>query len=118
MASNQAAEDVAPYIFLGMTAVTGLVDAVSFLSLGRVFTANMTGNVVLLGFATARAIRAVHHAVVDGPRVVSCRRGDRRADHGESGQRFAFPLRFTGVPAGGRRAGRRVVVRDWMTKAM
>src|SRR2546430_13486697 len=38
---------------LGMTVVTGLVDAVSFLSLGRVFTANMTGNVVILGFATA-----------------------------------------------------------------
>jgi uncharacterized membrane protein YoaK (UPF0700 family) len=37
-----------------MTAVTGLVDAVSFLSLGRVFTANMTGNVVILAFATAR----------------------------------------------------------------
>jgi uncharacterized membrane protein YoaK (UPF0700 family) len=34
-----------------MTAVTGMVDAVSFLALGRVFTANMTGNVVLLGFA-------------------------------------------------------------------
>jgi len=33
--------------------VTGLVDAVSFLSLGRVFTANMTGNIVLLAFATA-----------------------------------------------------------------
>jgi uncharacterized membrane protein YoaK (UPF0700 family) len=33
--------------------VTGLVDAVSFLSLGRVFTANMTGNVVFLGFALA-----------------------------------------------------------------
>jgi len=48
-------EKVAPYVFLGMTAVTGLVDAVSFLSLGRVFTANMTGNVALLGFATARA---------------------------------------------------------------
>lgn len=55
MASNQAAEKIAPYVFLGMTAVTGLVDAVSFLSLGRVFTANMTGNVVLLAFATARA---------------------------------------------------------------
>src|SRR6267142_3585066 len=54
MASNQAAEKIAPYVFLGMTAVTGLVDAVSFLSLGRVFTANMTGNVVLLAFATAR----------------------------------------------------------------
>jgi len=38
---------------LGLTVVTGLVDAVSFLSLGRVFTANMTGNVVVLGFATA-----------------------------------------------------------------
>jgi Protein of unknown function (DUF1275) len=36
-----------------MTAVTGLVDAVSFLSLGRVFTGNMTGNIVLLAFATA-----------------------------------------------------------------
>jgi uncharacterized membrane protein YoaK (UPF0700 family) len=54
MASNQAAENTSPYVFLGMTTVTGLVDAVSFLSLGRVFTANMTGNVVLLGFATAR----------------------------------------------------------------
>ena len=29
------------------------MDAVSFLSLGRVFTANMTGNIVLLAFATA-----------------------------------------------------------------
>jgi len=38
---------------LGMTFVTGLVDAVSFLSLGHIFTANMTGNVVLLGVATA-----------------------------------------------------------------
>jgi len=53
LASNQAAEAIAPYVFLGMTAVTGLVDAVSYLSLGRVFTANMTGNVVLLAFATA-----------------------------------------------------------------
>ena len=31
----------------------GLVDAVSNLGLGRVFTANMTGNVVLLGFGIA-----------------------------------------------------------------
>jgi uncharacterized membrane protein YoaK (UPF0700 family) len=36
-----------------MTAVTGIVDAVSYLALGHVFTANMTGNVVLLGFALA-----------------------------------------------------------------
>ena len=36
---------------LALTASTGLVDAVSLLGLGRVFTANMTGNVVLLGVA-------------------------------------------------------------------
>ena len=35
--------------------MTGIVDAVSFLGLGHVFTANMTGNVVLLGFAVAGA---------------------------------------------------------------
>jgi uncharacterized membrane protein YoaK (UPF0700 family) len=35
--------------------VTGLVDAVSILSLGRVFVANMTGNVVFVGFALAGA---------------------------------------------------------------
>src|SRR6201982_2721363 len=54
MASSPNTEKVIPYALLGMTAVTGLVDAVSFLSLGRVFTANMTGNVVLLAFAIAR----------------------------------------------------------------
>ncbi|MEZ4588491.1 MAG: YoaK family protein [Gemmatimonadales bacterium] len=42
---------VAPLLVL--TAATGLVDAVSVLGLGRVFTANMTGNVVFLGFALA-----------------------------------------------------------------
>src|SRR6267143_826847 len=53
MASSPTTEKLIPYALLGMTAVTGLVDAVSFLSLGRVFTANMTGNIVLLAFATA-----------------------------------------------------------------
>src|ERR1700722_975319 len=38
---------------LTLTAVTGLVDAVSYLRLGRVFVANMTGNVVFLGFSVA-----------------------------------------------------------------
>ncbi len=38
-----------------LTLTTGLVDAVSYLGLGHVFTANMTGNVVLLGFAIAGA---------------------------------------------------------------
>jgi uncharacterized membrane protein YoaK (UPF0700 family) len=38
-----------------MTLVTGLVDAFSYLLLGHVFVANMTGNVVLLGFALVGA---------------------------------------------------------------
>jgi uncharacterized membrane protein YoaK (UPF0700 family) len=38
---------------LALTFTTGMVDAVSYLGLGRVFTANMTGNVVLLGFGLA-----------------------------------------------------------------
>src|ERR1700675_1460362 len=53
MANSPATEKVIPYALLGMTAVTGLVDAVSFLPLGHVFTANMTGNIVFLAFATA-----------------------------------------------------------------
>lgn len=44
-----------PLALLTLTGVTGVIDAVSFLGLGRVFTANMTGNVVLLGFAVAGA---------------------------------------------------------------
>jgi uncharacterized membrane protein YoaK (UPF0700 family) len=38
-----------------LTLVTGLVDAACYLGLGRVFTANQTGNVVLLAFGAARA---------------------------------------------------------------
>ncbi len=42
-------------VLLALTVVTGVVDAVSFLFLGRVFVANMTGNVVFIGFAAAGA---------------------------------------------------------------
>jgi len=38
---------------LALTFTTGLVDAASYLGLGHVFTANMTGNIVLLGFGIA-----------------------------------------------------------------
>src|SRR5579859_3967294 len=54
MKNGSTTEKTMIYVLLGMTVVTGLVDAVSFLSLGRVFTANMTGNVVILAFAMAR----------------------------------------------------------------
>jgi uncharacterized membrane protein YoaK (UPF0700 family) len=42
-------------VLLILTLVTGLVDATTYLGLGRVFAANMTGNIVLLGFALAGA---------------------------------------------------------------
>ena len=48
-----SADEILPFALLGMTAVTGIVDAVSFLALGHVFTANMTGNIVFLGFSIA-----------------------------------------------------------------
>jgi uncharacterized membrane protein YoaK (UPF0700 family) len=38
-----------------LTLVTGVVDALAYLRLGHVFVANMTGNVVFLGFAAAGA---------------------------------------------------------------
>jgi len=44
-----------PAILVALTVVTGMVDAVSYLALGHVFVANMTGNVVFLGFALAGA---------------------------------------------------------------
>ncbi len=44
-----------PPLLLALTVVTGLVDAFSYLVLGHVFVANMTGNVVFLAFALAGA---------------------------------------------------------------
>lgn len=44
-----------PILMLVLTVVTGLVDAFSYLALGHVFVANMTGNVVFSGFAIAGA---------------------------------------------------------------
>jgi uncharacterized membrane protein YoaK (UPF0700 family) len=40
-----------PLLLVMLTVVTGIVDAVSYLRLGNVFVANMTGNVVFVGFA-------------------------------------------------------------------
>jgi len=63
--SVSAGHPITPAILLVMTFVTGIVDAVSYLALGHVFTANMTGNVLLLGFAVAgaRGLSAVRSLV-------------------------------------------------------
>jgi uncharacterized membrane protein YoaK (UPF0700 family) len=42
-------------LLLLLTCVSGLVDAASYLRLGHVFVANMTGNIVFIGFALAGA---------------------------------------------------------------
>ncbi len=76
-----------PFVLLALTIVTGIVDAVSFLALGHVFTANMTGNVILLAFATAGlpgvsvarssvALAAFFVGAVIGGRVVAKPTGD------------------------------------------
>lgn len=46
---------VLPGLLIVATVVTGVVDSVSYLGLHHVFVANMTGNVVFLGFALAGA---------------------------------------------------------------
>ena len=45
-----------PALLVALTVVTGLVDAVSYVAVGHVFVANMTGNVVFLGSAIAAAV--------------------------------------------------------------
>jgi uncharacterized membrane protein YoaK (UPF0700 family) len=49
------ADRALPPLMVLLTIVTGIVDAVAYLTLGRVFVANMTGNVVFLGFSAAGA---------------------------------------------------------------
>ncbi len=44
-----------PALLVLLTVVTGIVDAVSYLALLHVFVANMTGNVIFVGFALAGA---------------------------------------------------------------
>jgi uncharacterized membrane protein YoaK (UPF0700 family) len=50
-AVNPPSPSPLPRLLLLFSTTTGLVDAVSVLGLGKVFTANMTGNIVFLGFA-------------------------------------------------------------------
>jgi uncharacterized membrane protein YoaK (UPF0700 family) len=76
---------------LALTFGAGMVDAVSYLGLGRVFTANMTGNVVLLGFGIAHSggLPVLAPVVSLGSfalgaglgGLVASKLGDRRAAH-------------------------------------
>jgi hypothetical protein len=81
-----------PPLLISMTLVTGLVDAFSYLVLGHVFVANMTGNIVLLGFAlagapgfsitaSATALASFYAGALIGGRIGS-RHGGHRARRG------------------------------------
>ena len=51
--ANTTSERLLIGTLLTLTFVSGLIDAASFIAMGHVFTANMTGNVVFLAFAFA-----------------------------------------------------------------
>jgi len=53
MTSETRVNNTLPLLLHIATTVTGLIDAISYLAPGHVFTANMTGNVVFLAFAVA-----------------------------------------------------------------
>ena len=75
-------------LLLGLTVLTGLVDAFSYLVLGHVFVANMTGNVVFLAFAVGGAagfsvaasivaLAAFGVGALGGGRLIAARGGHR-----------------------------------------
>lgn len=92
---------------LTLTFTTGLVDAVSYLGLGRVFTANMTGNIVLLGFGIAGAgglpvlapliSLAAFLLGSAGGGVLADRIGDHHAQH--VARALAIEVCFVGIAA-------------------
>ena len=85
--TGAAPEGPLPLALLGLTVVTGVVDAVSYLGLGHVFVANMTGNVVFLGLLAGGAVdlSAALSAVAIGSfvlgAVASARIGWRTGGH-------------------------------------
>ncbi len=88
-----------------LTVVTGLVDALSYLKLGHVFVANMTGNVVFLGFAIAGAsglssaasLVAIASFLLGS--IAGGRFGAQFADHRERLLRGAIAVQFVLVLA-------------------
>lgn len=67
-----------------LTAATGAVDAVSYLALDRVFTGNMTGNVLFIGFAAAGvgAVPLLNNAVALGGFALGSAAGGRIVGRG------------------------------------
>lgn len=79
---------------LALAAVGGIVDAFSYLGLGKVFTANMTGNSVLLSVAvaTGNGTDALRAALALGGFVVGVATGVAITRYGRSWPRNAAPV--------------------------
>ncbi|GAU70276.1 hypothetical protein SSP35_18_00040 [Streptomyces sp. NBRC 110611] len=92
-------DDPLPSVILALTTVSGMMDAISFLGLGKVFIGMMTGNVVVLGFA----LGGVPGFSEPGPLVailgfvagiVLAGRGERRTSRSEPRRWFPRALLF------------------------
>jgi uncharacterized membrane protein YoaK (UPF0700 family) len=96
--SSSSPEPLLTFVLLGLTAVTGVIDATSYLGLGHVFTANMTGNVALLGFAIASAqgLSVARSGTALGAFLVGAVLGGRMAAGMSAGPRY----RWTGLAFG------------------
>src|SRR5438552_10053667 len=83
---------ILPALLLALTATTGFVDAVSYLALGHVFTANMTGNVVFLGFAMAKVpeLSIARSGAALGAFVIGAALGGRLAARIRTGPRLRW----------------------------
>ena len=70
-----------PYFLIAFTLVTGMVDALSFLRLDEVFVANMTGNIVMLGFDLGgmKGISALLHLTALAAFILGAAAGARLA---------------------------------------
>jgi uncharacterized membrane protein YoaK (UPF0700 family) len=88
-------------VLLGLTVVSGLIDAVSYLGLGHVFVANMTGNVVVLGFAAVGApgFSVAHNLTSLGAFVVGVVAGGRIAARMDTGSRRTWARVALGAEA-------------------
>jgi uncharacterized membrane protein YoaK (UPF0700 family) len=96
--SSSSPQPLLTFVLLGLTAVTGVIDAASYIGLGHVFTANMTGNVALLGFAIASAqgLSVARSGTALGAFLVGAVLGGRMATGMSAGPRY----RWTGVAFG------------------
>ncbi len=102
-----AAHGPLPPLLILLTVLTGVVDGVSYVGLGHVFVANMTGNVVFLGFALAGAhgVSAVASLIALGAFVlgagcggrIAARSGEHRARHLRGATATALPLLLLAV---------------------